>query len=544
MSFLTGPVGVVVGLTAVLVISLLFRYSQKASSPAVTVDYQTAVGAISPLAFPTADGFGKNAVGGRNGQVIYVTNLNDSGPGSLRACSDATGPRICLFRVGGTITLGSQLRIKNPYLTIAGQTAPGGGITLKTTSSGAALSVETHDVIVRYIRVRPGPVGSVDAFAILSGYNIVFDHITASWATDENIGITTSTAERRDITVQWSIISEGLHNSTHSEGPHSKGILMGDHTKRVSVHHNLLAHNDDRHPLYKGDTTGEFINNLVYNWQKSNGATHVNDSDGSGPSFLNLIGNHYIPGPSTPAVKPITFATNTHASTRIYVSNNIGPGRTTNSGDEWLLVDDFKTSSDLTSVHRTNTFATASSGITPDPVESVKEIILGSAGASIGINGRGQSFGRRDTVDNRIVNDVKNGTGRIINNPSEVGGWPVLDPGIAYQDDDRDGMGDEWEVTYFGNTARGTASNSSSDFDADGYTDLEEFLNQTDPKVAGGTTTPPSNSADLNADGRVDVIDLGILLSAWGQTTKPKADINQDGRVDVVDLGILLSKWG
>ena len=187
-------------------------------------------------AFPGAEGFGASTPGGRGGRVIEVTNLNDNGPGSLRACIAAIGPRICVFRVAGTIEVESRLDVWNPYLTIAGQTAPGGGITLKNAPANAQapLGILTHDVIIRYIRSRSGPSqepsSNVDAITIVhladdehpdeGVYNIVIDHASFSWATDEVVNIG---ADAHDITIQRSIISEGLHCSNHPEGCLSLG---------------------------------------------------------------------------------------------------------------------------------------------------------------------------------------------------------------------------------------------------------------------------------------------------------------------------------
>jgi hypothetical protein len=463
------------------------NYSGSSNPPTVT-DRPSATPTSIPtgevFAFPRAEGFGKNSKGGRGGKVIEVTNLNDSGSGSLRACIDSTGPRYCVFRVSGTITVSGVLQIDSPYITIAGQTAPGGGITIRNSSSNGkeTFRIDTHDVVIRHIRSRPGPGASgsccLSAFRILGGENIILDHVSASWAVDENM---THWFAQNDITISWSIFAEGLHDSNHQKGPHSKGYLIGDLATRISSHHNLIAHNNDRHPLYKGGTTGEFINNLVYNWQKSNGATHINDSDGSGPSYLNIIANHYIQGPNTPNVKPITIQTNTHSSTKVYLKDNIGYGRESNSGDDWLIADDFSLSNDTNSPHRTNSYAISPSGIAITPINSVKNTVLENAGSIYGLNSDGTYFLRRDSVDSRVINDVKNKTGKIINNPSEVGGWPNLSSGSTYSDTDHDGISDSWERLFFGNLNRSSSSNSSSDFDNDGYTDLEEFLNRTDP---------------------------------------------------------------
>ena len=214
-------------------------------------------------AFPGAEGFGANTIGGRGGVVYEVTNTNDSGVGSLRSCVEETGPRICVFKVGGLISLNSSLVIKNPYITIAGQTAPGGGITLRNGVSGGefeTLSVQTHDVIIRYITSRPGPGGMNHAIVIARNgipiYNIIIDHSSFSWATDE---VLTTWYRTYDITIQWNIISEGLNCSTHPKGCHSKGLLIGGYkgsesaggkgTENVSVLNNLLVHNAERGPL-------------------------------------------------------------------------------------------------------------------------------------------------------------------------------------------------------------------------------------------------------------------------------------------------------
>lgn len=200
-------------------------------------------------AFPSAEGFGARTVGGRGGRVIEVTNLNDSGPGSFREAVAAKGPRTVVFRTGGTITLLSSITVINPYLTIAGQTAPGAGITLKNhpTNERSPLSIRTHDVIVRYIRSRPGPAATptstLDGIQTvgpdrLNGttvgptnvYNIIIDHCSVSWAVDENLQVSGT----RDTTIQWNIIAEGLYKSVHPKGPHSRGLLIRQNSQRVT----------------------------------------------------------------------------------------------------------------------------------------------------------------------------------------------------------------------------------------------------------------------------------------------------------------------
>ena len=204
-------------------------------------------------AFPGAVGFGAKAKGGRGGVVLFVENLNDSGPGSLRAALEAEGPRTVIFRTGGTIEIKSVITVRHPFLTIAGQTAPGGGIAVKIDGKTdiGTINIDTHDVIVRHLRVRPGPAiqGSEngDAITLLDkAHDVIIDHCSLSWGTDEVIN---GWYGANHITVQHCIISEALHQSVHQKGPHGMGMLFGDKNKRVTIHRNLFAHNNQRNPL-------------------------------------------------------------------------------------------------------------------------------------------------------------------------------------------------------------------------------------------------------------------------------------------------------
>jgi pectate lyase len=419
-------------------------------------------------AFPGAEGFGSSTPGGRGGTVIEVTSLlDDGGPGTLRTVCNTPGPRIVVFRVGGAIELHTEINIVEPYITIAGQTAPGDGIML----TGAGLRFDTHDVIMRGVRIRPGdsPAGpdpeGRDALGVSSWtgvpHTIIVDHSSFSWATDEN---TSTNGVLYDVTFQWSIMSEGLDHSLHPEGPHSKGMLLGDHGKRLSVHHCLFAHNVARNPELKGDTQSELINNVVYNWR--DGATHLSDPEGSGASQANIIANYYKAGASS-LVPGISIQLTANLGTRIYVQGNIGPGRPTDEGNEWLAVLGIPTYRSLTPVGE-------SSGIVAQPAVDAYEPVLQQAGATVP---------RRDPVDIRIVQNVRDGTGDIIDSQNQVGGWPVLNDGPAPPDADHDGMPDDWEI------ARGldpsAAADGNGDRDGDGYTNIEEYLNGifSDPPV-------------------------------------------------------------
>jgi len=415
-------------------------------------------------AFPSAEGFGANSIGGHGGRVIEVTNLNNSGPGSLRAAIEANGPRIVVFRIGGTIELQSGMNLTNPFITIAGQTAPGGGITLKNAISNryTPITIWTHDVIIRYIRSRPGasrdPASALDAIQMVyeNAYNIILDHCSFSWSTDE---VASTWGSARDITIQWCIIAEGLNDSTNKKGPHSCGLILGsDGAHSISVHHNLLAHHSDRSPRIKTGGLVDFVNNVIYNPGAQAGLF-------SAGSLINYVGNYVVAGADTD-----TYEVKAYAPT--YVLGNIGPHRPTNDLPESFIV-----RSDLR-YNLVDTRFDAPAVITQSALLA-HDYILADAGANAGIDCTGVFYERRDTVDARIVNDVINGTGSIIDDPSEVGGWPALAAGTPCTDADHDGMPDEWENIH--GFDPNDDADGPADTDGDGYTNIEEYLNGTEP---------------------------------------------------------------
>jgi pectate lyase len=414
--------------------------------------------------FPGAEGFGTRTIAGRGGKVIEVTSLEDDGPGSLRAALEDPEPRTIIFRIGGTIEIQSELQINHPFVTVAGQTAPGGGICIK----GAGIAIGTHDVLIQHIRVRPGNEGPVepdinDAFSILGNpgqddgaYNVVLDHVSASWGEDETIS---TWYGAHDITISWSIISEALDESRHRKETHSAGLLIGDSSYHVSIHHNLLAHNDFRSPLISDGGTHDIVNNVIYNW----GVLPAEIIDNDANTFLNFIGNFFVPGPDTqPGPYEILFP---GGNPRIYVEGNIGPHRTDEDVDDWALVG----------------FGWGEEGVAPMAYRSlamfpVPPITIMSAAEAMEkvLEQAGATRPVRDAVDRRVVEDVKNGTGSIIDSPEEVGGYPNLETGTPPEDSDHDGMPDEWEWTM--GLDPWDATDGAEDLDRDGYTNLEEYL--------------------------------------------------------------------
>jgi pectate lyase len=424
-------------------------------------------------AFPGAEGFGTETPGGRSGRVIAVTNLNDSGPGSFRDAVMARGPRIVVFRVAGTIELRTRIEITEPFLTIAGHTAPGDGITITRhqTADKGPFGIRTHDVVMRYLRIRniPTPYGSgqVDATTVwpttdggTDVYNIVIDHCSFSWGTDEVF----QSESASNMTIQWSIIAEGLSHSTHPEGEHSKGMhFRGDHSDNVSIHHNLLAHNMDRSPNIVTTGTFDMVNNVIYDagrfW------TMIKDVFGS--PHVNAINNYYKVGPSSwPEYRRDGWEFVFYPSSsslgldpRLYVHGNIGPHRPTDDLAQELVVE---TESRFMLVDRRYD----APPVTTYSAVDAFNIVLERAGATLPV---------RDAHDQRVAADARNGTGRIIDDPSDVGGLLTMAPGTPPPDADLDGMPDAWERENGLNP--NDPSDASRDANGNGYTNVEEYLN-------------------------------------------------------------------
>jgi len=418
--------------------------------------------AAQTLAFPGAEGAGRFALGGRGGAVLRVTNLNDSGPGSLRAAVESRGPRTIVFDIGGTLTLQSPLTIRQGRVTLAGQTAPGGGITLR----GQPLVVAADDVIVRHLRVRLGDETGVqeDAVSITRGNRIILDHISASWSVDETLsaGSRYDPPERGiyDVTVQWSLIAESLNASNHAKGEHGYGSLVrGGHGARLTFHHNLWASHHARMPRPGNynppavDPLGprfEFRNNLFYDW---GGAHSGYNADTDSLSTYTFIANAYIPGPDSTGRWAFEES---DPLARAWFEANSMDGVV--PADPWSLVKDSDRPGYRLSAR-------------PDWADPATETAF-EAEASV-LSGVGA--GNRDSVDQRILDGVRARTGRIIDSQTDVGGWPDLAPGRPWVDADRDGMPDAWESAHGLNPA--DPADGPSDPDGDGFTNLEDWLN-------------------------------------------------------------------
>lgn len=418
-------------------------------------------------AFPGAEGFGAGASGGRGQSVYEVTNLDDSGPGSLR---DAVGQpnRTVVFRVSGTIDLQSRLQVGKPNITIAGQTAPGDGICLR----GHELFVrDTENVIVRFIRSRPGDESKseLDAVTIWNSKDVILDHCSMSWSTDS---LNDVVKESGNVTVQWCILSEPLVHSVHSKGAHGYATGWDGRTKGgMSAHHNLIAHAASRAPRIGYFKTGRGLidcrNNVIYN---------------SGPSYgaetddLNYVGNYYRPGPDTPKLRKEVSLFDVWADdTRMYAAGNVyeGQDRVASDNNGAIVFKEGNKNNDGTP--RTGNAKTCLVGkpfevapVTTHPAERAYELILERAGAVLPA---------RDVVDARIINDVKNRTGHLIDSEKEVGGWPELKSAPAPADSDHDGMPDEWEKTN-GLNPNDPADGAAVASDKGGYSNLEIYLNE------------------------------------------------------------------
>lgn len=415
-------------------------------------------------AFPSAEGYGQFAEGGRGGRTIYVTNLNDSGAGSFRSAVSDTGRRNIVFAVSGRIDLSRHIDISHPYYTIAGQTAPKDGITL----IGSNLRIRDAHGIIQHIRARPGDTtlgtdcGDRDAFAIngTQANNIILDHVSASWGVDENISIW---EYPYNVTISNSIIAQGLSNSCHPYGEHSKGLLIGDSTKNISVIKNYFVHNTDRNPVSKGGAYADIMNNVIYNW----GVNAVNFfwDYSSDTTKVNIMFNYFKRGRSTNPNSGFITPGNPTGPVAIRIQEN--------EGQDALLNDYNSRESYYLSAYSSqlrDTTARRVYNYNYRPARLVWKSVLDSAGATLPT---------RDYIDRQFVRDFYDSTGRIIDSVKQVGGYPKFTPYVpdsatiqAY-DSDWDGMPNTYEI------AKGLNPNSAADariITASGYSNLELYF--------------------------------------------------------------------
>jgi len=411
------------------------------------------------IAFPGAEGFGKYTTGGRGGSVYLVTNLDDEGEGSLRKAASSAKPLIIVFRVSGTIHLKSRLNIK-ANKTIAGQTAPGGGICL----ADQPVVLAGDNIILRFLRIRMGDryqnngmkdgAGADDALGSSGRKNIIIDHCSMSWSTDE----VCSVYRGDSTTLQWNILSEPLNYSYHFEAGdkdfehHGYGGIWGG--AHFSAHHNLFAHCNSRNPRFNGTRLGatvelaDFQNNVIYNW----GGNNIYGGEGG---HYNIVNNYFKYGPVTKStvryriVNPNKEETKNIPFGRYYVSGNYVDGAPDVTKDNYkgIHMGNNGTDDDKKNTVMAAPFSTVE--LPAQPASEAYRAVLERAGAVLP---------ERDTMDRRIINDVKHRTGALIDvqghyphgTPYEktVTAWPFLKQVPAPRDTDNDGLPDEWEKAH------------------------------------------------------------------------------------------------
>lgn len=447
------------------------------------------------VAFPGAEGGGRFSFGGRGGRVLVVTNLNDDGPGSFRWACEQGGARIIVFNVAGIIHLKSPVSIKAPYVTIAGQSAPGDGVCI----AGESVLIDTHDVVIRFMRFRRGATEVTRRDDAIGGNgvgNIIIDHVSASWGLDENMSMYRHVYDRGgkdeklptvNVTIQNSIFSEALDAYNHAFGSTIGGL-------NSMFARNLWANNISRNPSVGMYGDFSLVNSVVFNWwnRTADGGDHR--------SFYNFINNYYKPGPITPAGAPISYrilkpesgrdAANKDQFGKAYVSGNIIEGNAKVTANNWDcgVQPDVKNDKEVLAAIRSNK-PNQLAQVTIIPTEQAYTYVLKNVGATLPV---------RDAVDQRIVETVKTGKvyvapdakpfyGRfikrrlppdsynqgIITHPSQVGGYPEY-KGTPYKDSDNDGMPDDYETK---NKLNPDDASDAGRIAKNGYSNIENYLN-------------------------------------------------------------------
>lgn len=458
-------------------------------------------------AFPGAEGYAMYATGGRGGTIYHVTHLNDDNTmGSLRTGVEMNGTRTIVFDVSGTIQLKKDLKISRDNITIAGQTAPGDGICL----ADYHFDVSANNVIIRFMRFRMGDVTKQenDALGGRNKSNVIIDHCSMSWSTDE----CASFYDNTNFTMQWCLISESLRISVHDKGAHGYGGIWGG--KGASFHHNLLADHDSRNPRFCGSRYSnrpdleliDFRNNVIYNW---GGNSVYGDEGGS----YNIINNYYKSGPATKSsikYKIIQCDADNGGNNQpkgvhgmFYVDGNYTVGNTTISNNNWAggvyLGSNYVNGETLADIKSDHKFAFVN--VTTHTAEDAYEKVLAYVGASL----------VRDTIDKRMVHDAHTGTvtftdggngskNGIIDTQSAVGGWPELNSSEAPIDTDQDGMPDTWETANSLDPADAADAKLKT---VDGiYTNIEVYINSLVAAIVD----------DQNAGGSIETSSPQVLL--------------------------------
>lgn len=397
--------------------------------------------AAAAKAFPGADGYGANADGWVGGRLIAVTNLSDRGPGSLRACVEASGPRICIFRVGGTIHLNSSLRARS-QLYIAGQTAPGDGIQLRMAGSrhGPLLIDGARDVVVRFLKLRPGAVArqsaNVDAVTVQNSSRVYLGNLSLMFASDETMNVHVASGTATDITLADSIVALSLDHANHPDGRHSKGALIcssqGAPNKcgRISLLRNIFAHHRDRNPDIKATSVGpvEVVNNIFYDPISQFGEIY----DLLGDTRLAYVGNLAMTGPSSTrnvdAAVQVFDWTEGH-SIGVWAKDNIAVH--CRKGTALPVLDPAASAKQIAPFALRTKPIAAADLLTRLPPKAGDVLPKG---------------GHRDQLDQLVLDDLKNCAGHVIDDPAEVGGWPVTASGTPPPDRDGDLLPDLWEA--------------------------------------------------------------------------------------------------
>ena len=448
----------------------------------------TFINAQNVLSFPGAEGFGRYTTGGRGGKAYFVDKLTDDGSeGTLRYALEQKGARYIVFKTGGTIYLESPLKIKEGNVTIAGQTAPGDGITVANYET----FVGADNVIIRYMRFRMGDQKNFEGDALGARFikNLMIDHCSMSWSTDETVSI----YNNKNTTLQWCVIAESLRNSVHQKGAHGYGGIAGG--KRVSFHHNIYAHHDSRNPRlgeYAGskfaltDLT-DFRNNVIYNWG------HNNIYGGEGMN-VNIVNNYYKLGPATMTkqrIAAIDKNENPEAEVyniwgKYYINGNVIEGNPEISKDNWPkgVFAQIKPTYNLTEKDKNalkiNEPHDIQNNVKTDAPKDAYDKIVQIGGASL----------VRDVIDLHVLKDVEDGnftykgskgsSNGIIDSQKDVSGFPDLKPGTSLPDSDNDGMPDEWEIK---NNLNPKVTNANGrDLDKN-YDNIEVYFNDIVKKI-------------------------------------------------------------